>query len=215
MREQDRLSHEIAVSKPHVLSLTFSDSITVLSEACGLPEGARTAFDARVRQLQRHEVPARDSDASSRIRYGIAELAALGTATKLMDAFMVPALAARYVVERWAELAPCMLGGARAAIPASYLARRSIPTESFAVFGSNALATMGKRHRHDERYVEPLGTVRVVDEKHAAAAAALGGAGLVLDSRTYMPTIVLKWADRLSATEAEVSSELDRLRFLP
>ena len=202
------------MSESRVLSLSFADTITVLLAACGLPAAARTAFDARVRQLQRHGVPARDGDPSNRIRYGIAELAALGTATKLMDAFMVPALAARYVVERWTELAPCMLVGAREALPANYLARRSIPTESFAVFGSNALAQMGKRHRHDERYAEPLGTVRVVDEKHAAAAAALGGAGLVLDSRTYMPIIVQQWAERLSATDSELSSELDRLRFV-
>lgn len=210
-----RTSHEIAVSVPRALSLSFADSITVLSEACGLPTGARTAFDARVRQLQRHGVPARDGETSNRIRYGIAELAALGTATKLMDAFMVPALAARYVVERWTELAPCMLAGAREVAPTIYLTRRSIPTESFAVFGSNALATMGKRHRHDGRYCEPLGTVRVVDEKKAAiTAAALGGAGLVLDSRTYMPIIVRAWAERLSATDIELSSELDRLRFV-
>lgn len=203
------------MSKPRALSLTFSDTITVLSEACGLPEGARTAFDARLRQLQRHGVPARDGSASNRIHYGIAELAAFATATKLMDAFMVPALAARYVVERWAELAPCMLAGAQEGLPESYLARRSIPTESFAVFGSNALATMGKRHRHDERYIDPLGAVRVVDEKRAAAtAAALGGAGLMLDSRTYMPVIVREWAERLSATESEVGVEIDRLRFI-
>ncbi|MBN8816534.1 MAG: hypothetical protein J0J06_13930 [Sphingomonas sp.] len=196
------------------LSLTFADSVTVLMDACGLPVSARTAFDARLRQLQRHGVPVRD-DATSRIRYGIAELAAFATATKLMDAFMVPALAARYVVERWPELAPCMLAGAKNALPAGYLARRSIPSESFAVFGSNALAQMGKRHRHDERYVEPLGTVRVIDERRAAAtAAAAGGAGLVLDSAMYMPTIVRQWAERLSATETEVSAELDRLRFV-
>lgn len=198
-----------------LLSLTFTDTLTVLMDACGLPPGARTAFDARVRQLQRHGVPMRDDDTSGRIRYGIPELAALATATKLMDAFMVPALAARYVVERRVELAPCMLAGAREVLTASYLARRSISSDSFAVFGSNALAQMGKRHRHDARYVEPLGTVRVVDEKRAAAtAAALGGAGLVLDSSTFMPVIARQWVERLSVTEIEFATELDRLFFV-
>ncbi|MBN2971012.1 hypothetical protein JW805_03145 [Roseomonas aeriglobus] len=204
----------MADPNPSALSLSYGDAITVLMDACGLPAIARTAFDARVRQLQRLGVPRRDDQALGRLRYGIAELAALATATKLMDAFMVPALAARYVVERWQELAPCMLAGARDALPASYLARRSVAAESFAFFGSNALAMMGKRHRHDERYVEPLGTVRIVDEKRAAAtAAALGGAGLILDSSTYMPVIVREWKDRLSVTDIEMGVELDRLRF--
>lgn len=201
-------------SNSHTLSLSFGDAVTVLMEACGLAPEARTAFDARIRQLQRLGVPTRGEHASGRLRYGIAELAALATAMKLMDAFMVPALAARYVVERWPELAPCMLAGARDALPESYLTRRPIAPDSFAIFGSNALAPMGKRHRHDERYVEPLGTVRVVDEKRAGAmATALGGAGLMLDSRTYMPVIVQRWAQVLSATEVELGIELDRLRF--
>jgi hypothetical protein len=196
------------------LSLSFSDALTVLMDACGLASGARTAFDARVRQLQRLGVPARKDGDAGRLRYGIPELAALATAMKLMDAFMVPALAARYVTERWATLTPFVLAGANDVLPVSYLARRSIIADSFAVFGSNALATMGKRHRHDERYVEPLGTVLVVDEKRAAATtAALGGAVLVLDSRSYIPVVVGEWAERLSATDAELGVELDRLRF--
>lgn len=199
---------------PSALSLSYGEALTVLMEACGLPKVARTAFDARVRQLQRLGVPRRDDQTAGRLRYGVAELAALATATKLMDAFMVPALAARYVVERWTELAPCMLAGAREALPATYLARRSVSADSFAVFGSHALATMGKRHRHDERYVEPLGTVRIVDERRSAAtAAALGGAGIILDSSTYMPVIIREWRDRLSVTDVEMGVELDRLRF--
>lgn len=201
-------------SNSHILSLSFGDAVMILMEACGLAPEARTAFDARIRQLQRLGVP-RGEHAPGRLRYGIAELAALATAMKLMDAFMVPALAARYVVERWAELAPCMLAGAREALPESYLARRPIASDTFAAFAANALATMGKRHRHDERYVEPLGTVRVVDEKRAGAmATALGGAGLILDTRIYMPVLVQRWAQVLSATDAELGIELDRLRFI-
>lgn len=200
---------------PQRLSLSFSDALTVLMDACGLVPNARTAFDARVRQLQRMGVPAREDGDAGRLRYGIPELAALATAMKLMDAFMVPALAARYVTERWSTLAPFVLAGAKDALPASYLARRTIAPDSFAVFGSNALATMGKRHRHDERYVEPLGSVRVVDEKRAAVTtAALGGAGLMLDSRSYMPIIVRQWAELLNATQTELSFELDRLKFI-
>lgn len=205
------MSHSI----PPALSLSFGDAVTVLMEACGLPPTARTAFDARVRQLQRLGVPARGDGSGRMLPYGIAELTALATAMKLMDAFMVPALAARYVLEYWEELAPAMLAGARTALPANYLARRSIDSDSFVLVAANALAVMGKRHRHDERYVEPLGSVRVADEKRAAAAtAATGGAAIVLDTRTYMPILVTRWTEILLATETELSVELDRLRFL-
>jgi len=187
----------------------------VLLEACGIASDARAAFDARVRHLQKLGVPHRGEDGGGRFRYGISELAALATAVRLMDAFMAPALAARYVTERWNELSPFVLAGARGALPESYIARRSIPTETFAVFRANALAMLGKRRQHDERGDEPLGSIRICEKARAAAITdAVDGAGLVLDSRTYMPTIVNRWAELLSATETELGSELDRLRFV-
>lgn len=195
-------------------SLSFADAITVLMEACSITPEARSAFDARVRHLQRLGVPERGEDGAGRLRYGIAELAALATAVRLMDAFMAPALAARYVTERWASLAPFVLAGAREALPESYVARRPIPPKTFAVFRANALAMLGKRRQHDERGDEPLGSIRICDEAQATAITdAVDGAGLVLDSRTFMPAIVRRWAELLSATEAELSSELDQLRF--
>jgi hypothetical protein len=192
------------------LSLPFGDTITLLMEACGLEEGARAAFDARIRHLQRLGVPDRGGDPQGRLRYGIPELAALATAIRLMDTFMAPALAARYVTERWQSLAPFVLAGAVAALPQSYIARRSISNTTYAVFKANALSMLGKRRQHDERGREPLGEVYICDE---ALASAVAGAGLVLDSRSYMPIVVHRWVERLFVTEAELVVELDRMRF--
>ena len=200
--------------EPSALSLLFPDAITVLMEACRLAADARTSFDARIRHLQRLGVSDRGGEAVVRMRYGISELAALATAVRLMDAFMAPALAARYVTERWPTLAPFALAGAGEALPQSYVMRRSIPATTFAVFRANGLAMLGKRRQHDERGEEPLGSVRICDEACATAIIeAVEGAGLVLDSRTYMPVIVRGWSKTLFATEAEITAELDRLKY--
>ncbi|PZO81001.1 MAG: hypothetical protein DI632_00010 [Sphingomonas hengshuiensis] len=196
------------------LSLSFTDAITVLMDACGLSSEARSAFDARVRHLQRLGVPYRRDDAAARLHYGISELAAFATAVRLMDAFMAPALAARYVTEGWSALAPFLMAGAADALPQSYTVRRSIPGASIAVFRANALAMLGKRRQHDDRSDEPLGDVLICSEARTARVAeAVDGAALVLDSRTYLPAIVRGWAERLSATENELAHELDRLLF--
>lgn len=147
----------------------------------------------------------------SRIDYGIAELAVLATAFKLMAAFMTPALAARYVTERWQELAPFALAGARYVLPPEYLARRPITVGSIAVFEGNALSDMGLKDRHDPRYVGSLGGVMITD---AAGLASLSyNAGLFIDSSTFMPAIVTHAVKLAMATDAELATELDMLRF--
>lgn len=181
--------------------------------ACRLAPIARTAYDARLRQLQRHGLAARDDSATGRLCYGIAELAAFATATRLMDAFMVPALAARYVTEKWAEVGAAALAGARDALPIDYALRRTIVPNHFLVLGSNALAKMGERHRHDERYTAALGPVTCISEKDVVQElGAVGGGGIVIDTRTYMAVVVREWRERLNATDTEVTAELDRLR---
>jgi hypothetical protein len=199
---------------PLTLSLSFADSIIVLMAACGIAPDARGPFEARIRHLQRLGVPDRAGDPMRRLHYGIAELASFATTVRLIDAFMAPALAVRYVSERWSDLAPLVLAGASEALPPGYLVRRSIPLESFAVFRANALTALGKRGGEAERSDETLGRIRICDGARAETIIeALGGAGLVLDSRTYMPVIVREWSKRLSATDTEIGIELDRLRF--
>lgn len=200
---------------PSSLSLSFGDSIVVLMMACGIAPDARGPFEARIRHLQRLGIPDRAGDAMYRLHYGIAELAAFATTVRLIDAFMAPALAVRYVTERWSDLAPLVLAGASEVLPPAYLIRRSVGLDSFAVFRASALASLGKRGEDGEHHDEMLGRIRICDGARAETIVeALGGAGLVLDSRTYMAVIVEEWAGRLSATDAELGIELDRMRFL-
>ncbi len=200
--------------RDRAIALTHAQAIVVLMAACGIPASARTAFEARVRQLQRHGVPARAPDAGrARIDYGIAELSALATAFRLMAAFLSPALAARYVTERWSEFAPFVLAGAREVLPASYRLRRPLGAGTIALVEGNALADLGQKGRHDERNAGPLGSVTIVEADAAGIPSLLHGAGVVIDSRTYMPVLVARMADVAMATDADLAEELDLLRF--
>lgn len=198
------------------IALSFTDALNVLMNACSVPRTGRTAFEARVRHLQRLGLPARGpDDHGARIAYGIPELAGLATAFRFMAAFLPPALAVRYVVERWADLAPFVLAGAREALPASYLMRRSIGNGTIAIIAGNALADLGHKGRHDERNAGPLGRLVIVGSDEPDIISIVGGAGLLIDSRTYMPALVTTVAACATATDADLADELDRLRFAP
>ena len=182
--------------------------------ACGIAPSARTAFDARIRQLQRLGVPQRDDANTGRIDYGVAELAGLATAVRLMAAFMVPSLAARYVTERWAVLVPALMAGAGSALPADYVARRSIGETTIFAIAAGALSDLGRQKRHDERYTGALGELVLVDRAALPETIdGFGGAGLVIDTATYMPVIVDGFAAAAMATNSELAHQLDRLRF--
>ncbi|WP_242154036.1 hypothetical protein [Sphingomonas sp. BAUL-RG-20F-R05-02] len=187
----------------------------LLMRACGIGPSALTAFEARVRQLQRLGL-LRDEGvrAAGRLDYGILELAALATAMRLMAAFMVPSLAARHVTERWGTLVPALLAGARTALPKDYVARRPLEEGTIIVIQGSALADMGQRGQHGERYVGDIGDAVVSDRTALSAAMkSLGGAAILLDTATYMPAIVNGFAQATMATVSELSHELDRLRF--
>lgn len=197
------------------ITLSFSDAVTVLTEACRIAPGGRGAFEARVRHLQRLGLPRRTPDQKmSRIDYGIAELAALATVFRLMAAFMIPVLAVRYVTEQWEALAPFALAGARKALPADYLVRRPIGNGVIAMIDGNALADLGQKGRHDERFVGPLGRIVIADPSTDDLPALIDGAAIMIDSRTYMPIIVKRAAAIAMATDADLMIELDRLRFV-
>lgn len=207
------------MTMPHpaapLLALRFSQAIPVIMTACQIEPSARTAFNARIRQLQRLIASQSGIDRpSGPLAYGIVDLAQLATAIRLMAAFMVPSLAARYVIERWEILGPALLAGARSALPVDYTARRTIGDATMLVIAGNALADIGKQGRHDERYAGALGDMQVVTPAELpGVVATLGGACLLLDTTTYMPGIVQGFAKAASATGPELAHELDRLRF--
>lgn len=201
-------------ANPHaLLSLTFSQAVTLLIEACDLQTARRSAVEARIKQLQRAGVPGRFPGTSAdRPHYGIPELSAFVTAFQLMNAFMVPTLAARYVTEKWSELASFALAGAKPALPSAYLERRPITSATIALFQANALAELGHKGAHGERYAGPLGDIKIVQIDHILPDAFRNG--LHLDSRDYMPVVITRFAEMTMATDAELCVALDRLRFL-
>ncbi|MBB3472783.1 hypothetical protein [Sphingomonas sp. BK345] len=187
--------------------------MTVLMAACGIDPAARSAFAARVRQLQRLGMPPHREGRADGPAYGLAELTAFATAVRLMAAFMVPSLAARYVIECWPRLAPALLAGAREALPVSYLARRPLGNETVIVIAPSALHDLGRQGRHDERYAGTLGDIAVVSPASAIDAARRMGGGVVLDTTAFMPKLVAGFVDAAIATEQDTMLELDLLRF--
>lgn len=197
-----------------VLTLTFGQAVDVLTSACGLESSSRSAIEARIRQLQRAGVPrVLEAEGGQRPRYGLAELSAFATAFRLMSAFMVPALAARYVIERWDELAPFLLAGAKQALSAEYLERRPLHAGPIAIFQGNALNEMGQKERHDGRYGGQLGNITFAEVGEGGLVPLVDAATLVLDGRTYMPELVAQFVNLTMASEAELVAELDRVRF--
>lgn len=207
------MAHPVT-TKP-AMALRHAHAIQILMTACGIDSFARTAFDARIRQLQRLGVPRRDDAIpTARIEYGIVELASLATAVRLTAAFMVPSLAARFVLERWTVLVPALIAGARPSLPTDYVARRSIGGATMIAIAAGALSDLGRQKRFDERYNGALGELVLIDRVGLADTIdKLGGAGLVIDTATYMPAIVTGFAAAAMPTSHELAYELDRLRF--
>lgn len=146
--------------------------------------------------------------------YGIVELAALATAVRLMAAFMVPSLAARYVAERWTTLAPILLAGARTSMPSDYLSRRPVGDAAILLIKASALTDLGRQGRHDERYAGALGEIiGISSETLAGSVGAFGGAGIVLDTASFMPGIIEGYSRATMATKDDLEHELDTVRF--
>lgn len=195
------------------LTLRYAQAVTVLMAACGIAPAARSAFEARVRQLQRLGVPPRGSVGAGRPEYGLQELAAFATAIRLMAAFMVPSLAARYVVESWSILAPALLAGSREALPKSYLERRPLGDEVVIVIAASALDDLGTQGRHDERYGGALGHIVALSPQLVMKAVRELGGAVVLDTSRFMPNLVSGFIDAAIATEHDAARELDLLRY--
>jgi hypothetical protein len=203
----------MAVVPASRLTLRYAQAVTVLMAACGIDPAARTAFAARVRQLQRLGVPPHREGQGGGPAYGLAELAAFATAVRLMAAFMVPSLAARYVIECWPTFAPALLAGAREALPDSYLARRPLSDETVIVIAPSALGDLGRQGRHDERYAGTLGDMAVLSPASVLDTVRNIGGGVVLDTTAFMPKLVAGFVEAAIATEQDAMRELDLLRF--
>lgn len=183
--------------------------------ALGQPEEARSAFQARIRQLQRIGLLKKpDGKAYERFTYGLVELAALATAFRLMAAFMLPSLAVRYLTERWGDFVPALLGGLGGELAGDRWGDDTY-TERYIAIEGVALARLGQKGANDTRYDGPLGlVVAYVGEATLDRVSETGvPQGVVVATRGYMTALVseLRKLDFLSSEQ--IADEIDRLRF--
>ena len=201
-------------SSPRSLRLSYGQASSILRIACKIPDHASSAFDSRIRQLQRLGVSVgEDAGKHARIAYGLKELAALATTFNLMSAFMAPTFAARYVIECWPKIAPAIVDGVGDAAPQRWQDTRPRHDGRFVIFEGAALADLGRKAAHEGRFDSPLGSIRLFAEADIATVAlSAGGAGVVLDTGSYMPSIMWQVLALPLVTENDVIDELDLIR---
>jgi hypothetical protein len=201
-------------SYPRSLRLSYGQASSVLRVACKIPDRASSAFDSRIRQLQRLGVSVgEDAGKHARFAYGLTELAALATTFKLMSAFMAPTFAARYVIECWPKIAPAIVDGIGDSAPQRWQDTRPRRGGRFVIFEGAALADLGRKAAHEGRFDSPLGSIRLFAEADIATVAlSAGGAGVVLDTGSYMPRIISEVLALPLVTHNDVIDELDLIR---
>jgi hypothetical protein len=205
---------KFASQRPRSVQLPFGEALWIVSQACELPGSALSALDARIRQLQKNGITARRANEKFvHLKYGLVEIAGLATAIRLMSAFMAPQVAARYVSERWPQIAPALISGIGTAAPVGWHETRPAIGGRYLVFAGAALAEMGRKAASEGRYDWSLGNVQAVENVDAAAvASAAGAAGVILDTGTYMPIIVRQIASLPMITDDDILQEMDLMR---
>lgn len=186
-----------------------------MAQACALPGPALSALDARIRQLQKQGITARrENEKFVRLEYGLVEIAGLATGIKLLSAFMAPTVAARYVSECWPQVAPALVAGIGDAAPNAWHETRPAIGGRYLVFAGAALNEIGRKAASEGRYDWPLGSVRsFADADVAAVASAAGGAGVILDTAVYMPSVVRQISCMPMVTEDDIVEELNLIRW--
>ncbi len=180
------------------------------------PESARSAFQARIRQLQRIGLLKKpDGKAYERFSYGLVELAALATAFRLMAAFMLPIVAVRYVSERWADFIPALVAGLGPDHARSRWGEGQPLDASFVAIEGVALARLGQKAASDTRYDGPLGLITCHPDNDALSKVwgETTRQGIVFDTRPYMSALITNLATLETVSEEQVADEIDRLRF--
>ncbi|CAN5598402.1 hypothetical protein BH10PSE14_BH10PSE14_35220 [soil metagenome] len=200
----------------HAIQLDFNEAIRILMLALEIDPAARSAVQARVRQLQRMGLSKRpEGRAYERFTYGLLELATLATAFRLMAAFVLPIVAVRLLTERWADFVPALVSGvADADVEYEWGAGETDQGPLIAIEGVS-LSRLGQKTATDSRYDGPLGRI----DRHAGNAmmddvfgATMVG-GVVIDTRSYMVGLAGNLAALDFVSTAQIADEIDRLRF--
>ena len=201
-------------AQPQAIRLGYEEATTLLMEALEQPEGARSAFQARIRQLQRIGLLKKpNGKAYERFSYGLVGLAALATAFRLMAAFILPIVAVRHINERWADFVPALLSG----IGEQGRSRwdHTPPAGRFVAIEGTALARLGQKGASDTRYDGPLGAIRCIGDSDPVETIwnASAAQGVLIDTRAYMAPLVAKLGDLETVSSRQLADEIDRLRF--
>lgn len=201
---------------PPAIRLDFSEALRVLMVALGMEGVTRSAFQSRVRQLQRMGLLKRGEGRTyERFSYGLPELARMAIAFRMMSAFMLPSVAVRYATERWADIVPALIGGLNEADAQDrWSADPPPPTPVLAIEGV-ALSRLGQKAASDSRYDGPLGRVVAVAgaTELTSVLASIMTKGAVIDTRSFMPRLLQEVRDLDYVSDAQIADEVDRLRF--
>ena len=188
--------------------LKYGTAVEVLRVSLGFEAIAESGIRARVRQLQKLGLFHKNQP-YMRFDYGLVELAKLAAAFRLMDAFMPPMFTVRHLSERWTDLAPAMLAGIgddlitelRAVVPAG---------DGPLVFVEGiALSQLGQKSKRERPYGAPLG--RIETFRANAFEEVEGRAGLVIDTRSFMPALVQILREQANLTDIRIAHEINRL----
>ena len=190
--------------------LTFGTACEILLETLNLDPDAGPAMKARIRQVQNLGLAKSDTP-YARHDYGLAELAKLAAAFRMMQGFMLPIIAVRYLTERWEDLVPALIDGIDSEFLREIGAVVPVGHKPLVLIEGIALAQLGQKSANDKRYDGPLGRIERVSLDGVCEAGAGISSGLLLDTRSFMPGLINGLQARAVVTDRQMAHEIARL----
>ena len=190
--------------------ISFADARDLLLEILDLDPAAKPAMRARIRQLQKLGLDQLEARYARR-DYGLTELAKLATAFRMMQAFMLPSIAVRYLTERWQDLVPALLAGIGQDFAENLGVAEPIPNTPIVLIEGITLSRFGQKGANDARYDGPLGMILCLPVENAMIEVHKPASGLLLDSRSFMPALVSALQVKAALSGRQLAHEIDRL----
>lgn len=189
--------------------------LRMLTSAFDVPGNGLDALTARVRLLGRLGVPVRGrAEAHQRLGYGLREVLEVAMALALMNAHMPPALAARYVRERWASFARLAVdgllqyAGASAELRARYSSSR--PHAGLFIQG-NVLEFLGLRGSGEGNEQVELSEVVLFHSFGEVAFTSFCPSAVIVGSAAFLPFLGGIWLNKKTSPPASQPAMLDRV----
>ena len=190
--------------------LAFASVRDLLLETLGLDSEAKPAMRARIRQLQNLGLAA-SAMPYARHDYGLVELARLAAAFRMMQAFMLPIVAVRYLTERWEDFVPALIAGIGADLVREFDAVVPVGGKPLVLIEGIALSRFGQKSANDKRYDGPLGRIELLTSDASMFESPPIASSLLLDTRSFMPGLVRGLQNRGAISERQIAHEIARL----